>query len=283
MHSNRWLNLDFSNPVPVCTLDFSRFQEKSREQAIDSTVEQIVTGYQNLHVCLSGGIDSEFAATCLYNHDVSFVPIILDLKFNGAEVWHAFKWCRDRNIEPWVIQVKPQYVVEVLSHRLPAWPGSTLQSILEYIPAVHVQELGGSLITGGAEPFDRLHSLEDRLDKLTNTELNIGTLDHGLRHYQGHEHPGGFIDFSPELWISLIRDLDYTKPVQLAMSEYYGVTPRPKIAGTNSYHLIPGWQSKMQQLRQQHPLFYFPLGNRAHMLEMARTNSVVQVTGVKNS
>jgi hypothetical protein len=280
MYSNQWFSIDFGTTATTCTLDFSQFRELSRDQAIRYTVDRITADYKNLHVCLSGGIDSEFAAECLYRHGVSFVPIILDLKFNGAEVWYAFKWCRDHKIEPWVIQITPQYAVDVLSHRLPAWPGATLQSILEYIPAVHVQEAKGSLITGGAEPFDRLHSLEDRLNQQTNTQLCLSTLDHGLRHYQGHNHPGGFVDFTPELWISMVRDLDYTKPVQLAMSEYYGVVPRPKIAGNNSYHLIPGWQSKMQQLRQQYPMFQFLLGEQNSILEQARSNSVIQVAGI---
>jgi hypothetical protein len=281
-YSNQWITMEFGTTATICTLDFSQFQELSRDQAIRHTVDRITSDYKTLHVCLSGGIDSEFAATCLYNHGVDFVPIILDLEFNGAEVWYAFKWCRDHNIEPWVIPVTPQYAVEVLSHRLPAWPGASLQSLLEYIPAVHVQEVGGSLITGGAEPFDRLHCLEDRLNRPASTQLQISTLDHGLRHYHGHDHPGGFVDSTPELWISLVRDLDYTKPVQLALSEYYGVMPRPKIPGAVSYHLVPGWLSKSQQLRQQYPTFKFPLGKHDSVLEQARSNSVMQVTGIED-
>ena len=273
--------MEFGTTATTCTLDFSQFQELSRDQAIRHTVDRITADYKNLHVCLSGGIDSEFAAECLYRHGVDFVPIILDLRVNGAEVWHAFKWCRDHNIEPWVIPVTPRYVTEVLSHRLYAWPGASLQSMLEYIPAVHVQACGGSLITGGAEPFDRRYSLGDRLDQPTSTQLQIDTLDHGLRHYQGHDHPGGFVDSTPELWFSMVRDLDYAKPVQLAMCEYYGVMPRPKIAADNSYDLAPGWRSITQQLRQQYPIFQFPLGEQAHVMELARTNSVIQITGIK--
>jgi hypothetical protein len=273
--------MEFGADATTCTLDFSQFQELSRDQAIRHTVDRITADYKNLHVCLGGGIDSEFAAECLYRHGVDFVPIILDLRVNGAEVWYAFRWCREHNIEPWVIPIDPQYVIEILSHRLPAWPGASLQSMLEYIPAVHVQGCGGSLITGGAEPFDRKYSLRDRLDQPTNTDLCIDTLDHGLRHYQGHDHPGGFVDSTPELWISLIRDLDYAKPVQLAMCEYYGVTPRPKIAAENSYDLAPGWRSKVEQTRYHYPWVEFPLGHKDTVLESARTNSVVQITGTK--
>ena len=78
-------NATFNIQSPVSTMSFN--------DAADYTANLIAHKYDNLHLCFSGGLDSEYVATVLCRNEIPFTPVIL-LTPNNAEIWYAFKFCK---------------------------------------------------------------------------------------------------------------------------------------------------------------------------------------------
>ena len=66
---NDWI----TNNDNICDLDFSHLKTLFKKEAIAYNIQKITERFDNLFVCLSGGIDSEFAAKCLLENDLQLV------------------------------------------------------------------------------------------------------------------------------------------------------------------------------------------------------------------
>jgi adenylyl- and sulfurtransferase ThiI len=64
---------------------------------------------------LSGGLDSEFAANCLFDRGVNFTPIIMDIHSNRIENWYAHYWCYEKRIKPLIITMNEKDVIKTFS------------------------------------------------------------------------------------------------------------------------------------------------------------------------
>ena len=74
------------------------------ETASDTTAILIANRYDNLHLCLSGGMDSEYVASVLIRNHIEFTPVIvLTNGITVLESWWAFDFCKKNNIEPLVL------------------------------------------------------------------------------------------------------------------------------------------------------------------------------------
>ena len=224
---NNWIGYD--RELKTCSFDMSSMNTGlNKEQTIEYNIQKITEKYDNLYVGLSGGIDSEFAAKCLLDRGIKFTPVIVDYYSNASEVWWAHKWCYDNKIEPDIIYFDitnflnqcSKYSIELNTSFI-----SGIDSILEK----YISDRNGHMIGPCGEPFAREFCLDDKFQTVSSTVLDFSTYDFTLESHIPDKHPYGFLTFTPEMLYNCVLELDYSKPIQIALAEYYGVIPRPKI------------------------------------------------------
>jgi hypothetical protein len=192
------------------------------QKAADYTAKLINVQYKNLYLCLSGGIDSEYAATVLLRNEIDFIPVILDADFVRTEVQYAYKFCSSRNIVPQVIDYTGpdghhRLIKELaaLAYKLnvPMDQGLIPNLVASLIP-------DASILTGYGDPFS------------VNVNSPIGNVnefyDHDYYLHLSGNHPGAFFSYTPELLCAMVKEMDTTKNIQDAKQQLYGIGWRPK-------------------------------------------------------
>lgn len=192
------------------------------QKAADYTAKLINVQYKNLYLCLSGGIDSEYAATVLLRNEIDFIPVILDADFVRTEVQYAYKFCSSRNIVPQVIDYTGpdghhRLIKELaaLAYKLnvPMDQGLIPNLVASLIP-------DASILTGYGDPF------------AVNVNSPIGNVnefyDHDYYLHLSGNHPGAFFSYTPELLCAMVKEMDTTKNIQDAKQQLYGIGWRPK-------------------------------------------------------
>ena len=151
--------------------------------------------------------------------------------------------------------------------------GSSLLSAIELLVMYEINKVDGKLIVGGAEPFDRIAGNDDCLDQINTGNLDFNSYDFILDAY---DHPSGFINYTPELYFNFISELDYSKPVQLAMSEYYGVIPRPKF---NVSRDMQNSDSNLREYFNNSSAIHFDLGHKDDFLKKCLNREKIRIVG----
>jgi len=223
---NDWITFDYKNKYFCMNPVDLKF--KNKQESIEYTIEKIVDKYENLFVSLSGGLDSEFVAKCLYDNGIKFTPIIVDYTSNANEMWYAHRWCYEYNIKPIIIKLTRDDIVANFA-KISEKYNTTFICAIDFIVERYVSYMQGKLVTSAAEPFNRIHSFYDNLTIKTSSNLDFRTYDLMLDYYMPNKHCYNFLTYTPDLLYNIVKNLDYKKPVQLAISEYYGIIPRPKI------------------------------------------------------
>ena len=215
--------IKFDIKTPVLNLDFNL--------AADYTAKLIADKYTNLHLCLSGGLDSEYVAAVLCRNKIPFTPVII-LTPDNSEVWYAFKFCDEHKLTPVVFDFSSRsastnYVYELLiklyqiatTVKLPV--GSAL--ITNVVPKL-LSDSSATVITGYGDP---LH-ISDRFSEPMGDVFEITDHDCYLNLEYGDRHPGAFFTFTPEIFKAMITDIDCTVNSQLAKSKLYSLLERTK-------------------------------------------------------
>ncbi len=230
---NNWLsiNLEKDNRLNITNSFAVKFNVGPTtmlfSEAADYTANLIANEYDNLHLCLSGGIDSEFVATVLLRNNIKFTPVIMLADYTKIENWYAFKFCKEHNIAPLVldysgkekhIDLAKQIIVYARQHSLPFDSALLVNIIAEQLP-------NAAIITGYGDP---VHVSSTYSEPIGET---VELTDH---HYfldvvHGAVHPGAFFSYTPELFYAMVRELDVTKNTQDAKSSLYNILWRPKI------------------------------------------------------
>ena len=273
---NNWINIDWSTKLPTCTMNFSNLTVMSKQDAIDHTVNKLIENYSNLYVCLSGGIDSEFVANCLLERNVPFTPVIVDYNYNGAEVWYAYYWCYRNKITPKVFKLTPDIMVNLLPREVAKFPGSSFMSVFEFL-ILSLLEPEATTITGDAQPFSRISASKDKLMENISIELDFNSFD-----FNQHDHSVQFISFTPELFINLASSMDYSKPSQIAIAEYYNVLPRPKCTPMQTIFLNQTIKDKFFETQKKHIHYNFYMGNKTQLLSHAFNKEKITLTTTVN-
>ena len=188
------------------------------QAAADYTARCLAKKYSKLHLGFSGGLDSEFVGEVFVRNNIPFVPVILDCEMTKLESSRAFEWCDSKSIEPYVIEYpdNEKLVLDIirLGHSIQETPGISIFPMIidEFIP-------GADLVTGFGEPFHNGDIIGDILE--------IESHDFYLE--ANTNHPGAFFSYTPELFFSLIQEVDCTLDTQTAKSNLYGIPNRPKL------------------------------------------------------
>ena len=191
-------------------------------QAADYTATLINARYENIYLCLSGGIDSEYVATVLLRNKIPFVPVILDADFTRTEVQYAYKFCSVHNITPQVIdytgpnghqRLLKELAALAFQLQVPMDMGLVPNLVAKLLPDANI-------LTGYGDPF------------AVNTTTAIGNsiefYDHDYYLHLSGNHPGAFFSYTPELLCSMVAEMDTTKSIQDAKEQLYSIGWRPK-------------------------------------------------------
>ena len=188
------------------------------QAAADYTAICLAEMYSKLHLCFSGGLDSEFVGEVFVRNNIPFVPVILDCEMTKLESSRAFEWCDSKSIEPYVIEYldNEKLVLDIirLAHIIQETPdvGIVPMIIDESIP-------GADLVTGFGDQFV--------VDDIVGDDVILESHDFYLE--ANTNHPGAFFTYTPELFFASINDIDRSLHAQTAKSNLYGIPNRPKL------------------------------------------------------
>jgi hypothetical protein len=105
----------------------------------------------NIHLCYSGGLDSEYVLAVFRTLGMSITPVIMCTQYNHHETQYAFKYCDKNNITPIVIDLDYDKFVE---------SGKFLKIATDYKIAAFqmpsnlwlTTQIDGTVITGDSDP-----------------------------------------------------------------------------------------------------------------------------------
>ena len=265
-----------------CSFDFSELKILNKEQCIDYTIENIQKNHSNLFLALSGGIDSEFAANSLLSRGVNFTPIIMDIKSNSIEKWYAYKWCYENKKKPLVIEMTEFQVLTYFT-QIAVKKQIPFYSVISWILSEIVYSKGGSLVLGGEEVID------DRDHLLTNKSFakmseNLETNKYAFSvEMEDKGHVGGFLSYTPELFYNCLKELNYSIDGQLALCQYYNISPRPKINAISNLISIPEFLKTREHVDKNISSFKYNLGDKDTFLSFADKKMKIRFSSLKFS
>ena len=213
------------------------------QDAADYTAKLIAEKYNNIHLFLSGGIDSEFVAKVLLRNKIPFTPVILDAEYNRPESWYAHKFCHENNIEPLVYmftgssghhELVKSLCSIAIKLKLPV-NISLINNVFAKIISADAH-----ILNGFGEPFYNSTTFSQPMGET----LEIADHDFFMETEYGDRHPGAFFTYTPELYSALIKEIDFTANTQIAKASLYGVLPRSK----NYTHFFDMFPSKNIEL-----------------------------------
>jgi hypothetical protein len=261
-----------------CSFDFSQLKIRKKEDCIDYTVEKITDNFENLYVALSGGLDSEFAANSLFERQVKFTPIIMDIGCNKIENWYAYRWCHEKNIKPLIISLTEEEVVKHFS-KISQEMNIPFYVSINVILSEIVKKRDGSLILGGEEFIDRDYFLGGELKKMSR---HLSVCDHTFCvERRDRSHVGGFTQYTSDLVFNLLQEMNYEKPGQIALSEYYNVLPRPKINSHLNLALSPTLKQAKSLLDKDKVISVYEMSSKDDFLSQAKNLNKVKLLARK--
>ena len=232
---NGWLqvNIEAKDPNNLMkplefTTSHGSLMELPFKDAADYTAQLISKKYDNIHLLLSGGLDSEFVAHTLIKNDIPFKPVILVFKNSLSESWYAFKFCDENNITPIVIDLQDYVNADkfmktllqtALKWNIPPVMGLFPLVIADMYPDAHILNGFGEVFR--TSPVYQNQEHDDILDLSFN--------QHSVEVVYGDKHPGAFFTYTPEIVYSSIVEFDYTVNSQVAKSNLYKILQRSKM------------------------------------------------------
>ena len=182
--------------------------------------------YKNLHLCYSGGSDSEFVLKTFTDLGLSITPVIILTPYNHRESSYAFKYCKENNIKFEVLEYSSEDAIQKMKEKT---LGKGLFSLLGGMPMMicdEVNKAGGKLLTGYGDPFSILPAVVPNHN--ISTTLEFSEWDYYLDAYDD-SHPSGFFTYDLAVLYSLINEISYTEQISIAKCNLYKVEPRIKL------------------------------------------------------
>lgn len=143
-----------------------------------------------IHVCYSGGMDSEYALSVFLSLGMDVQPVIIRTQYNDHDTKYAFKFCEERNIKPVIVDL--DYDKFVTSGEFLQIAESTQCAAYQYMATMWLtKQIDGTVITGETDPHMFLHTdgkwyideIQPVFDHLKYYELHgIHTMPYMIRH-----------------------------------------------------------------------------------------------------
>lgn len=254
---DEWIKMRFNRSYsnPLCTNDMEAYFVPTAPSSLvdittasDDVAKDIASRYNNLYVCMSGGIDSEWVAKSFHRNGIPFTPIIYEIEdIMGNDTWWAHKWCAEHGYKPVVLkEYMFRFVTGLINMcrtnclRTPGGP-YMMSKILQF-----VNDQGGHMVTGAAFPevfpdpnlsYMKGRFLDNKLMNPDGTVKNSGWLLHESDFTLGRllkGHPWNFLSWTPEIVLSYISSRNQGTS-EFNKATIFNCAPRPKAIG------IPDW------------------------------------------
>lgn len=228
---NNWLTTNLAHDIDNCASPFAvQFNlngldiDLNFELASDNTAKLIANTYKDLHLCFSGGLDSEYVASVLVRNKIEFTPVILIVdSLSAVDSWWALHFCNQNNLTPKVFDFRqhPDEIVKILlkhslQFKLPYNSGLFATAVADIIGT-------GSVLTGCGEYIP----VPSTYDEPIGDAVAILECDYYTDLTPGH--PGAFFSFTPSMCFSLLDAIDRNKNTQAAKAELFDLEFRAKI------------------------------------------------------
>jgi hypothetical protein len=272
---NNWItvNSDF------CSFDFSDLIIKTKKDSVDDAINQLLKKNKKIFISLSGGVDSEFPASCFQKRDIDFVPIIVDLGANKNELWNAYKWCYENKKKPFVLNLTQNDAVKVFTHisqtkKIPFYCSIDIL-VLEY-----VLKQDGLLITGNENLLNKSYIFQkENFEKLSKnlTSHNYAFLSETL----GGESAIGFLSCTPDLLYNFLSEVDYEKPSEIAIAEYFEIQPRQRLNAHDNLRSFPLLWELKKMLDGEKTVSHFDFGDKDSFLKRASNKEKIKTNAIR--
>jgi hypothetical protein len=228
MHThNNWVGDNLNERFSHRSVDFKvqliprKFVPDSFANCSANACRMIAAAYKNIHIALSGGMDSEYVVRAFHRCNVPFTAIIV-VCGEQVENLYAYRLCKELSIAPKIISVTEAELIrhfnEHISGRLNGVGYSATQVA---IAAEYVQKVGGSLVTGD-------HFLGDGDDMVSDEVFALANeWDFYINHLFPESNNISFFLHTPELAYSMLP----TEHIEwnIFKSNLYGIAYRPKM------------------------------------------------------
>jgi hypothetical protein len=226
---NNWFIPEIKNNIFKIFLEPYSFSSNSFFEACCNQAYDLSKKYDNLYIAYSGGLDSEFVLKTFRLCNLKITPVLLESNYNQEEANWAKEYCLSNKINLEILKLNDIEFIRELKTRTINKGLSILLGGIPLILADYVKEKNGYLLTGYGECFHN--------NLLVDKRLEFCEYDYYLDLYD-NTHPSGFFNYSIEVLYSMIRELDYTIPIQEAKSKLYNLKLRNKIKPTLDLYSI---------------------------------------------
>lgn len=241
---NNWLTINYGlNEINNFYIELNVKTELKKinfQQAADYTANLIAEKYSNIHVALSGGLDSEFVAKVFLRNNLNFTPVITITETNEHESWYAFKFCKENNLEAIILDfTSVKKHSELLRKILTKSIYLKVIPNVSLIPNIIYEYINAPILTGYGDFFNtiKINDLHISYKDTTDNLITIEEHDFYLQ-LESNIHPAPFFCYTPEIVVQMIKEIDISESLQIAKSKLYGVLPRPKFNNVLHHCLI---------------------------------------------
>jgi hypothetical protein len=122
-----------------------------------------------LHVMYSGGLDSEYVLSVFRSLGMDITPVIVRLNpnYNDHDIFYAFEYCKEHNIEPIIVDIDYKWFVESGLHLKTAIAMKC--SKFHYVATGYaITQVDGSVLLGEGET----HLAHNKKTNLWNLEID---------------------------------------------------------------------------------------------------------------
>lgn len=212
----RWLSAAVSTDKFTALFKPERpIEEIPFMEAAELAAYKIYEEYNDIALCLSGGVDSEFVLRVFRKLKLHIDPVILISDYNKEESSHAIQLCKDFQIEPTILHLEGK---EFFTEHVAVMKEYKLDVMLGCTPIVIQKRIGKKMLTGYGDPTPdhgkAVHAMLPEWDFYTDK------LD---------DHPGPFFASTPELFLAYLRDIDKQLGYYEAKCKLYEMPYREKI------------------------------------------------------
>jgi hypothetical protein len=218
--------------ITLTPYEFTRgnFYEMCNNQATE-----LYEHHDKLYLSYSGGLDSEFVLKVFNDLKLDITPVIVMTPYNDIETQYALKFCKERSIIPEIVSYTETEIVDRLKEKSIDRGYFSLLGGLPLIICDLVNQAGGKLLTGYGDPFTITPGLQPTHP--ISEKLEMSEWDYYLDTYDSN-HPSGFFTHSLEVFYSLLNQIRYDIPTQVAKYSLYRLTPRMKMYWKDEFYAI---------------------------------------------
>jgi len=229
---NNWWQLDLDiKPVDTVlnwSFNHQTVKHMTIEEAAKYTVNIIANKYDNLHLLMSGGFDSEFVANMLYHNQIPFTPVVGVVSYtSNHDYFYAMHWCNTHNVNPLVVKFEVDDIDLQKDYATVCKKYGLINDVFTIKPLIDVvTSRSGNVLLGEVNLTSESwsHGWDDPIGE----DLEIAAHSFFGSIYTNGTQPCEVLSYTPELLLALIKNLDTSLNNALAKTKLYDIEFRPK-------------------------------------------------------